>query len=269
MISYPLDTVKVRIQLSKKSENVKVVSVVYDIYMREGLRGFFKGVLSPILGRAPISAVLFTAQGFSKRYLEPTNLNIHLKHYLSGFFAGLCYTNVAFIFDLLKTRAQVSKYKTMSYREEISKIYEYEGLKGFTRGYTGMFFRDAPGFGLYFCLFEALKRFSHVPQLVADEHHNKFDVGLRKFICGGTAGVITWFAVYPMDTVKVKMQTYEGPDFLKFRKVFFETLMRQHGFTRLYRGIHIQILRAFPTSASSLLVFESCRDYMLKHNLRE
>lgn len=51
----------------------------------------------------------------------------------------------------------------MSYREEISKIYEYEGVKGFTRGYTGMFFRDAPGFGLYFSMFEAFKKVLRVP----------------------------------------------------------------------------------------------------------
>lgn len=49
--------------------------------------------------------------------------------------------------------------------------------------------------------------------------HSKFDVGLRKFMCGGTAGVITWFVVYPMDTVKSKMQTYEGKEMLKLRVV--------------------------------------------------
>lgn len=60
----------------------------------------------------------------------------------------------------------------MSYREEIAKIYEIEGLKGFTRGWTGMFFRDAPGFGVYFCLFELFKRKLGVPQLEteADKH---------------------------------------------------------------------------------------------------
>ena len=50
----------------------------------------------------------------------------------------------------------------MSYREEISKIYENEGFKGFTRGYTGMILRDAPGFGMYFCLFEIFKSQLHV-----------------------------------------------------------------------------------------------------------
>jgi hypothetical protein len=69
------------------------------------------------------------------------------------------------MFDLLKTRAQVSKYKTMSYREEVMKIYQSEGMMGLTRGYTGMLLRDSPGFGIYFCCFELLKRTFRVKEL--------------------------------------------------------------------------------------------------------
>ena len=51
----------------------------------------------------------------------------------------------------------------MSYRTEIRRIYNSEGLYGFTRGYTGMFMRDAPGFALYFFMFELFKRKLRVP----------------------------------------------------------------------------------------------------------
>lgn len=50
----------------------------------------------------------------------------------------------------------------MSYREEIQKIYETEGMRGFTRGWSGMLIRDGPGFGLYFAMFEFFKRCLHV-----------------------------------------------------------------------------------------------------------
>jgi hypothetical protein len=52
----------------------------------------------------------------------------------------------------------------MSYREEISRIYKSEGLYGFSRGYTGLLMRDSPGFGFYFCMFEALKRAIDLPE---------------------------------------------------------------------------------------------------------
>ena len=77
---------------------------------------------------------------------------------MSGFFAGLMYTNIAFVFDLLKVRAQHNKQKNISYRKEIGRIYRNEGFAGFFNGYTGMLLRDAPGFGWYFFTYELFKR---------------------------------------------------------------------------------------------------------------
>lgn len=117
----------------------------------------------------------------------------------------------------------------MSYREEIAKIYENEGLKGFTRGYTAMLLRDSPGFALYFCTFEFLKRFFRIPEkeeLVKNSEActSKYCLGVtlafEKFLCGGTAGCLTWFTCYPFDTIKTKMQTYVGDDRLRFRDAF-------------------------------------------------
>ncbi len=111
-------------------------------------------------------------------------------------------------------------------------------MKGFTRGWTGMFLRDAPGFGLYFCLFELFKRGLDVPKKEADPNSNSFEIGWRKFLAGGTAGIFSWFFAYPMDTVKSKMQTYEGVERLKITKVI-PYVIKKHGIIRLYRGIHV------------------------------
>jgi hypothetical protein len=46
----------------------------------------------------------------------------------------------------------------MSYYKEIMRIFNQQGLKGFTRGYSGMLIRDGPGFGIYFMMFENNKR---------------------------------------------------------------------------------------------------------------
>eukprot|EP00354_Favella_ehrenbergii_P007097 CAMPEP_0170454628 /NCGR_PEP_ID=MMETSP0123-20130129/2814_1 /TAXON_ID=182087 /ORGANISM="Favella ehrenbergii, Strain Fehren 1" /LENGTH=98 /DNA_ID=CAMNT_0010717399 /DNA_START=338 /DNA_END=634 /DNA_ORIENTATION=+ len=77
---------------------------------------------------------------------------------MSGAFAGFCYTNVAFVFDLLKVRAQFDKKKQINYKQEISRIYREEGLKGFLNGYQGMLLRDFPGFAFYFMSYELIKR---------------------------------------------------------------------------------------------------------------
>lgn len=150
---------------------------------------------------------------------------------------------------MLKTRAQVRIYQTMSYREEIAKIYQNEGLMGFTRGYTGMLLRDTPGFGLYFCLYEFFKRSLHIPQIEErirkqENTHSATFISLeaslfiRKFFSGGTAGVVTWFVCYPFDTVKTKMQNHQGTDRLHLRAVILD-VVRTTGVRTLYRGIHV------------------------------
>ena len=96
---------------------------------------------------------------WSKRKLnEIEYLSAWQKDFLSGGVAGITYTNIAFIFDLLKTRAQNNKTENMSYRNEIARIYNTEGMRGFFRGYQGMFIRDTPGFGIYFTCYEMFKR---------------------------------------------------------------------------------------------------------------
>ena len=77
---------------------------------------------------------------------------------MSGGIAGFYYTNVAFVFDLLKVRAQFNKTTSIRYGQEIRRIYQTEGPKGFLKGYQGMFLRDAPGFAFYFCSYEYFKR---------------------------------------------------------------------------------------------------------------
>ena len=99
----------------------------------------------------------------------------------------------------------------MSYRKEIARIYNTEGMRGFLRGYQGMFIRDAPGFGIYFTTYEKFKRSFGVSEKDKLEHNfhglQPYQVKLRLFLSGGFSGMLTWFVAYPIDTLKTKLQT--------------------------------------------------------------
>jgi len=58
-----------------------------------------------MIGRSPISAILFTSLESSKSFLANYDMTMNQRMAMSGSFAGFMYTNVAFIFDLLKVRA--------------------------------------------------------------------------------------------------------------------------------------------------------------------
>lgn len=55
----------------------------------------------------------------------------------------------------------------MSYREEIRRIFEKDGMLGFTRGYSCILLRDAPGLAIYFTMFDIYKRWLNIPALEA------------------------------------------------------------------------------------------------------
>lgn len=96
--------------------------------------------------------------------------------------------------------------KGLSYKEEVKLIYKQEGLKGFTRGYSGLLARDIPGFAIYFGSFEAWKTFLRVTNGPPDGM-SKSSYNLRRFFSGGMAGVITWTIAFPADSIKTKLQT--------------------------------------------------------------
>ena len=86
------------------------------------------------------------------------SMGVNQKQAVAGAYAGFWTTNVGFIFELLKVRAQNKKRAKINYREEISRIYRAEGLKGFMNGYQGQLFRDFFGCAIYFTTYEFLLR---------------------------------------------------------------------------------------------------------------
>ena len=105
---YPLDTIKVRLQI--KPELNGVMTAAYrQISLEGGLRAFFRGVWSPAVGNIPINALIFASNGMCNKYIEGNkNINIseNTKIYISGSFAGLM-SLIAFVpSELIKIRIQ-------------------------------------------------------------------------------------------------------------------------------------------------------------------
>jgi hypothetical protein len=57
---------------------------------------------------------------------------------------------------------------------------------------------------------------------------------LHEFVAGNTGGLIGISVVYPLDTAKMRMQTY--PQYKSAYDVI-STMVRSNGFTSIYRGL--------------------------------
>lgn len=60
IVSHPLDTLKVRIQLNH-GQDFRIMQVIREMNAKEGVRGYFRGMMSTIVGRVPVSSVMYTA----------------------------------------------------------------------------------------------------------------------------------------------------------------------------------------------------------------
>ena len=65
---HPLDTIRVRMQI--RTSEPSVFRVIAATYQGEGVRGFYKGMLSPLITLIPYNSVVFTAFQISRRLLD-------------------------------------------------------------------------------------------------------------------------------------------------------------------------------------------------------
>ena len=115
--------------------------------------------------------------------------------------------------------------------------------------------RDVPAFGTYFCSYEATKR-----ALTNGQSDNETD--LKLMIAGGIAGMCSWTVSMPQDVVKscVQSQSLEGRQLSMMEMA--RTRMQQEGPQFFFKGFNATMLRAFPVSAVTFLVYEKTMQFM-------
>lgn len=103
-VGYPLDTVKVRMQVSHL--NTSIAQSMLNICRTEGFKGLFKGALSPVIGYAPVNATLFTSNEFCKRMTKDWRMSEDSKILFSGMFGGFVSCAVVGPSEFLKVKKQ-------------------------------------------------------------------------------------------------------------------------------------------------------------------
>ena len=81
-VAYPLDTLKTKQQASATSSNLNPVELTRQIYVNEGVAGFYGGVSSTMAGQAVIKGALFFVNSAARNALARTALGAS--------FAALC-----------------------------------------------------------------------------------------------------------------------------------------------------------------------------------
>lgn len=262
----PLDTVRVRLQ-SRGHLYSNTMDTVFKTARADGIRGFFRGALPPLLGMGPKNAIGFGTHGAALRLLEgiddrPTvelkrNAAMH-NVALSGCAAGLAQCAVVVPCDRIKCQLQVqmggNALATGALRDSLRTLVRKDGVAaGIFRGWWPTVWRQCLSAPVYFGSYEALKRVTD-----ANASGSGSTAVLVTMLCGGIAGVSAYASTYPFDIIK--NCAHAAPPGTPSADVTMLAVVRrmrhEHGPRWYFRGMTPTLGRAFVINAVNFLVYE-------------
>lgn len=253
VIGSPLDIIKTNDQSSLSP--ISRISI-------QSPKTWFAGLLLPTIGLGFLNAILFWSYGLVSSLVdahgkrEPrTQLMVS---FVAGLISGICVCVVSVPTELVKVQAQTSDQSSL---EVVRRITREEGPRGFCRGALITILRDSIGYGFYFLTYDGL--LSALVGVIQD-------TTIRILVVGGLAGCVSWFSIFPLDTIKTRLQAanrHENHSLLPgsypsteedvdrpYQHVLIlntaSTIYGEGGVPAFFRGVMAAMLRAFVVNAA-------------------
>ncbi|KAK4539329.1 hypothetical protein LTR36_000791 [Oleoguttula mirabilis] len=258
---HPFDLVKVRLQTAEKG--------VYTGAMDVGL---YAGVSAPLVGVTPMFAVSFWGYGVGKQLVDSFS-HVENGQYsvaqvsAAGFFSAIPMTIITAPFERVKIILQIQGQKDLAPGEKprysggtdvVRQLYREGGIRSVYRGSLMTLARDGPGSAAYFATYEVIKR--RLTPKDADGKPGKLSL-TAVMAAGGAAGVAMWIPVFPIDTIKSRLQSSEGNASIMGT---VRGLYSKGGFKAFFPGMGPAMARAVPANAATFLGVELAHQAMNK-----
>jgi len=141
----------------------------------------------------------------------------------------------------------------------VRQLYATGGLRSVFRGSAMTLARDGPGSAAYFATYEVMKR-RLTPVDASGKPSGELSL-TAVMAAGGAAGVAMWIPVFPVDTVKSRLQSAEGN--VTVGGVVRE-LYARGGLRAFFPGIGPAMARAVPANAATFLGVELAQKGMAR-----
>lgn len=264
IIGQPLDTLKVRAQTAPAGAFKNTIDIVKQTAAKEGVRGFYKGMASPLVGIAAVNSLLFAAYGSCKRLINPFGELSLPQTALAGAGAGAINSILASPVELGKIRMQGqyggAEDKRLS--AAVKDIYQKYGFRhGIMRGFWATVAREIPAYAGFYTGYEFTKR-----SLTPVGGTPSTPIYLTS---GAVGGICYWLACYPLDVVKSRVQLRAEPPRPGLGYITHElgAIVKEAGVAGLFRGITPSLIRSIPAAASTFGAFELTKNFIEEHQL--
>ncbi|KAE8354022.1 mitochondrial carrier domain-containing protein [Aspergillus coremiiformis] len=278
VVGHPFDLVKVRLQTAEKGVYAGAMDVVKRTVAREGLvRGLYAGVSAPLVGVTPMFAVSFWGYDVGKtlvgRFSEVRVENNTPQYTIgqisaAGFFSAIPMTLITAPFERVKVLLQIQgqnppppgqKPKYSGGLDVVRQLYKEGGIRSVFRGSAMTLARDGPGSAAYFAAYEYIKR-SLTPKDATGNATGQLSMP-AVLAAGGAAGIAMWIPVFPVDTIKSRLQSAPGKPTIGGT---IRTVYASGGFKAFFPGFGPALARAVPANAATFAGVELAHNFMKK-----
>lgn len=259
---HPFDLVKVRLQSGQYNTMGKAVS---SIFKANGLLGFYRGVVPPLLGVTPMFAVSFWGYDVGKQlvstYSQVPAKSFSIAHIsTAGFLSAIPTTLVAAPMERVKIVLQTQEGSAnKSMFNAAARILKTGGLPSLFKGSAATLARDGPGSAIYFATYEVAKK-----ELTKYSGSKEGELSLMAIsTAGGLAGMSMWIVVFPIDTIKTRLQN--SVDGKISAKEAISSIYQKGGMKGFFPGLGPALLRSFPANAATFVGVELTHQLFKKY----
>jgi len=260
----PLDTIKVRLQTMPAAlpGQSPLYSGAFDCakktVTKEGVRGLYKGMATPIVGVAPLYALCFFGFSIGKN-LQQSDPNKPLNSaqlFKAGMLSGVLTTIITAPGERIKCLLQIQSGNSpadVKYKGPVHcarEVLREGGVRSLFRGTGATLLRDVPASGMYFTTYEGLMAY-----LMEGKSRSEVSPFVALF-CGGMAGIANWLVALPPDILKSRLQTAPEGMYPKGVRSVLPRLLREEGTLALWRGAGPVFARAFIANAACFAGYE-------------
>lgn len=251
----PIERVKILYQLqSGASSGPAWYQLPGRILREEGVLAFWKGNTAAVVRVMPYMSFTFLSYEEYKAQLASTGAPSQLCNLAAGSAAGVTAVGLTYPLDLVRAAMAKPGSRYDSLLNALVTISRERGVLALYSGMTATMMGVAPYAGLKFATYEAFKE-----ALASVGGISESDLSATQRVgAGAIAGLVAQTFVYPLDVVRRRMQTWDGPGRLYASPLDgLRTIARDEGVARgLYRGLSLNYLKTMPNVAIYMTLYD-------------
>lgn len=242
LVLFPLENIKIRLQLTEKEETSEsksfyqeMVSTMADVVAREGISGLYSGLVPYLIFNMVKWGAFFPIRDCVRKILEKAKLikNDFLRDIVINYVSGslntflICPLSVIFSF-VVSYRKRTGR--SLSMIQAALKIFQKKGFSGFYSGLgMSLILIISPTLNLtLFSFFKKLKSLNGV-------------TSVNDFTIGAFTKMISTLVTFPLSTIKVNQQ---GKNSRKGILMMVMTIIMRSGLGGFYKGLSSKLVKS-------------------------